>query len=432
MAGLRDIVLSLSELQGLLDRCMRCGMCQSSCPLYSITLLEPDVARGKLSLLEGFIESRLEDIKGVREKLGRCLLCGSCSANCPSGVGTLEIFLKARVVCSTYLGLSLIKRLVFRGLLLRPKAFLLVSRIFSRLQGILGSYDKEMGTYSLNLPLLDQKRRFPGISSVFLKDLAYPKLDPSVAKIRVGFFVGCLIDKFFPSVAVATMKALNFHQVGVYIPWDQVCCGIPCLSAGDISAFNSMVEINLRIFLQRNLDYIVTPCATCAFTIKELWPSFHKGGARGLKELSHRTMDITQFLVQVMGVDETVPYSRKTGELVTYHDPCHLRKSLKVHTEPRRLIKTNAKYQLIEMEAPDQCCGFGGSFNWDYYPLSKEIGRGKRDQILATGARVVATSCPACMIQLYDLLSRVKGPREVRHVIEIYAEGIDGDPHKNS
>ena len=98
MADVRDLARMLRELQDQLGVCMRCGMCQSVCPLYGETGREADVARGKLALLDGLARELFHDPAGVEERMHRCLLCGSCAANCPSGVRVLDIFIKARAI----------------------------------------------------------------------------------------------------------------------------------------------------------------------------------------------------------------------------------------------------------------------------------------------------------------------------------------------
>lgn len=143
-----------------------------------------------------------------------------------------------------------------------------------------------------------------------------------------------------------------------------------------------------------------------------------------------KTMDISQFLVDVLGVapvqnsdagSESIEFSRST---VTYHDPCHLAKSLKVKSQPRDLIRANAGCTFVEMADADTCCGNGGSFNLQNYDLSKQIGMEKRRNILACGAATVATACPACMMQIRDVLSQNRDGVKVKHVIEIYADTI--------
>jgi glycolate oxidase iron-sulfur subunit len=117
-----------------------------------------------------------------------------------------------------------------------------------------------------------------------------------------------------------------------------------------------------------------------------------------------------------------------TGEkafTVTYHDPCHLKKSLKVFDEPRDVIHATPGCQMKEMVQPDWCCGMGGSFNLQHYEISKGIGQKKAAQIKTTGADILATGCPACMIQISDMLSQAGASIAVRHPIELYAKALD-------
>ncbi len=147
---------------------------------------------------------------------------------------------------------------------------------------------------------------------------------------------------------------------------------------------------------------------------------------RVFEKLGAKTMDISQFLVgrTGAGIYDCIK-SKDDSRLpkVTYHDPCHLKKSLAVEVEPRDLIVA-AGHRLVEMPNADACCGMGGSFNLKYYQMSRQIGFTKLSSILAAKAPVVATSCPACMAQLADILSRAGCRIKVKHVIQLYADAL--------
>ena len=115
-------------------------------------------------------------------------------------------------------------------------------------------------------------------------------------------------------------------------------------------------------------------------------------------------MDINAFLVDVLQVR---PAAASAGDAipVTYHDSCHLKKSLGVVSQPRDVIEANPACRLTEMAEADRCCGCGGSFNLFHYDYSRKIGQRKRDNVVASGAKIVAASCPACMMQLEEVLS---------------------------
>ena len=259
-----------------------------------------------------------------------------------------------------------------------------------------------------------------------------PRLDtaPGAGGLKVAFFVGCLIDKIYPQVGDAVLTVLAHHGVGVHLPAGQGCCGIPALSSGDTQTFRHLVRLNLELLDDpaAACDYLVTACATCSSTIKKLWPLMMQEAEPALQErvaaLAAKTLDISQFLVDKLGVAPGAPGPEAGRIPLTYHDPCHLKKSLGVAAQPRALLAANAAYSLKEMPESDWCCGCGGSFNLQHYETSTAIGQRKRDNIAASGCRVVATGCPACMLQITDMLSQAGMKVQVKHAVEIYAESL--------
>lgn len=427
MNNIKELANRIDSLEDQLMVCMRCGMCQSVCPLFAETGREADVARGKLALLDGLSKEMFDDPKGVSERLDKCLLCGSCAANCPSGVSVLEIFIEARAILAESMGLSPVKKAVLRGMLSHPRLFDRLLETGAKLQNIfVKSADDVVGTSCARFvsPILEDRRFKPLAKTPFHRTT--PSLDTDGSGLRVGFFVGCIIDKIFPNVARASVSALENRGVGIYMPPGQACCGIPAISSGDVKSFERLVLHNLDLFNSGKFDYLATSCATCTSTIKKVWPMMMRKHARAgeIARLSAKTMDITQFLVKKAGVGRMDKSGIDRDIAITYHDPCHLKKSLGVFSEPRDLIRTNPSYRLREMAEPDRCCGMGGSFNLRHYDISRSIGEKKRDAIAGTGCSVVAAGCPACMLQLSDMLSRAGDRITVKHPVEIYAETI--------
>jgi glycolate oxidase iron-sulfur subunit len=248
---------------------------------------------------------------------------------------------------------------------------------------------------------------------------------------RVALFVGCLIDKIFPDVAHAALKILDHHDVGVFLPAGQACCGIPAISSGDQDTFNQLVAHNTALFESDAFDFLLTACATCTSTIREVWPRMASGMPKARREavsrISATAMDINAYMVNVLGVSPATTPAPDAAP-VAYHDPCHLKKSLGVFKEPRMVIGANPRYRLQELATPDKCCGMGGSFNLQYYDISRSIGELKRRDIESSGCRVVTTGCPACMAQISDMLSTAGVDVPVRHPIELYAEMIGRNP----
>lgn len=424
-ADVHQLAKMLHELDDQLVACMKCGLCQAVCPVFEETMREGDVARGKIALLENLAHEMIADAQGVQEKLNMCLLCGSCAANCPSGVKVLDIFLHARVIVNTYLGLPAAKKAIFKGLLTKPAVFNSLMDVASKFQGLFTKPASDIIGSScsrINAPIIGD-RHFMPLAKKPLRKLEQPRNSrPGQGGFRVAFFPGCLVDKIYPAVGQAVLKALEHHEIGVYMPAGQACCGIPALASGDKVSFDKLITTNLELFEKENFDYLLTPCATCTATMHELWPLMSGDRSASMQErieaMSKKVMDVTQFMVDMVGIQ--IPEGKGTTK-VTYHDPCHLKKSMGVSAQPRALVQSNAHMEFIEMAEADRCCGCGGSFNLEHYNLSKNIGTNKRNNIVASGAEVVATACPACMLQISDMLSQHKDRVAVQHVMEIYA-----------
>lgn len=429
MPDMRELAILMKELKDQLALCMKCGTCQSVCPLFAQTGREADVARGKLALLDGLLQEMFKNPEGVYDRLDRCLLCGSCAAACPSGVKVLDIFIKARVILTTYIGLPWIKKIILRKILSHPRTFDRLIQWSSKFQKLIfRPVNNTLKTSCVRfLPFVLSKRHIVSLApEPFHCHIPSLNTKPGRSGIKVAIFVGCLIDKIYPNIAQATLDVLSHHGVGVFLPENQGCCGIPAISAGDATAFNRLVRHNLEQFNGADFDYLITSCATCTSTIKNIWPMMFQDESGEIKALAEKiadkTMDISQFLVSKIGLKTGNNINSENIKTVTYHDPCHLKKSLGVSKEPRDLIKANPRYLLREMPDADTCCGMGGSFNLQHYDISSDIGKMKLENIKLSGCSIVATSCPACMIQIADMLSKSGNHFAVKHPVEIYAD----------
>ena len=431
MGKMKQLIRDVKALEAQLSVCTRCGVCQASCPLFARTRKEGDVSRGKLALITGLIDGIFDNAKGVNAHLERCLLCGSCAQGCPSSVNALEIFIRARGIISRYLGLPFGQKLIFKKLLVQPGLFNRVMDMAATFQGFLfENQENVQGTSCARIasPLLRQRHIVPLKKQAFHTrfenaDITIPDTEGKKGGVKVTFFVGCLIDKAFPNIAHSVVDVLRHFNARVFIPANQGCCGIPALSSGDMDTFENLVRIHVDLFSKQECDYLVTACATCSSTIIKLWPTLIKDKALlpKVEALAQKTVDINWLLARRFSVAPLKETNNEDQPCVTYHDPCHLKKSLDVHEEPRQVLEA-AGYKLKEMKESDTCCGMGGSFNLKHYDLSKTIGSRKADYILDTGCPVVATSCPACMMQLSDMLAQKGANVAVKHPVELFAQ----------
>jgi glycolate oxidase iron-sulfur subunit len=343
----------------------------------------------------------------------------------------LEIVLKARAILTGYLGMPPAKRLAFRNLMAHPARFDRFLAWAARVQGLfIKPADALLGTSCARFtsPLAD--RHFKALAPEPFHRLAKARrMKGDERGGKVLFFYGCLIDKIFPEIGRAVLKTLEHFRMEVIVPAGQGCCGIPALSGGDLQTFQTLVEYNLERLTREPCEALITACPTCAATIKKIWPVLARGLDAAqqalLAGLAEKTVDVTDFVVNRIGVGPAAFSGSQEGDRrITYHDPCHLRKSLGVSVPPRLLLKSLPGYDYKEMTEADACCGCGGSFTLEHYELSKAVGKHKLENIRQSGAEEVATACPACLLQITDLLSRGGDRIRVRHVIELVAENL--------
>lgn len=430
MNDLTSLANSLMALDDKLVSCMKCGFCQAFCPVFDETGEEGDVTRGKISLVENLAHLVIQDPKAVNERLSRCLLCGACALSCPTGVKTTEIFLESRAIVNAYLGLSPIKKAIFRTLLPNPKLFSTLLKISGPFQGLFIKKDnspQNTGCAPMLKPFIGD-RHIPLLAKQTLSS-KIGKRDTPAGKsgLKVAFFPGCMGDKVYTEMGEACLKVLEHHGVGVFMPDNLSCCGTPALVSGDRTAFNTLAKYDLDVLRQANFDYIVTPCSSCTGTIKEHWP--HADGLSAAdrefaRKLGEKAIDINAFVVDVLKVQPKADEVGKGRTKVTYHESCHLLKSLRVSKQPKDLINMNKDYQLVPLKESDHCCGCGGTFTLTQPELSSKIGQRKRSHIVESGADVVAMGCPACMMQISDMLARNNDPVKVKHTIQIYADSL--------
>lgn len=304
---------------------------------------------------------------------------------------------------ATYLGLSVIKKAAFRMLLPNPRLFGTLLRLSAPFQSlILKDETKPQNTVCVPLlkPVLGD-RHVPKLAAKPLHSTAGNVNTPMGENhIKAAFFPGCLGDKIYTNTSEVCLKVFDYHETGVFLSDNYACCGMPALASGDRQEFEKMVMHNVGILKDQNYDYIATPCSSYTVAICELWtqfsdnlpPRYHDA----INALAPKTININALLVGVLHVS---PKAQAKGQTkVTYHESCHLQKSLGVSKQPRGLIRMDPGYNLVEIAEANRCCGCGGSFALTHYDPSLKMGQRKRDNVIASDAEVVATGCSVCMM----------------------------------
>lgn len=414
------------KFEGDLSQCAKCGMCTFWCPVYQEEHVESSVARGKNMMIRALVAGELEYTKEFADRLNKCLLCMSCTTNCPANAQIPPVIVAARADKVKAKGVSFPYNIIYRWLLPHRTLFGNVVRFASWLQGIL--LPKTEGTIR-HLPFflsaLGKGRQIPSIAPKFLRQLVPVVNRPPSGvdtKMRVGYFIGCMTDFVFPEVGRKVINFLTKNGVEVVVPKEQVCCGAPVyLGAGDFETGKRLADTNVNAFA--DFDYVISNCATCTSALKDYSKFLADTQERteAFAKFGDKVKDISEFLVDVLQLPASAYQSsaEAKGLKVTWHDPCHLSRHLGVVSQPRQVINSIPDIEYIEMPDADRCCGMAGTFSIYYYDLSKKIADKKMAGIKATEADIVATACPGCQLQLIDNIIRHKMPQKVMHIIEL-------------
>ena len=412
-----------------LARCNRCGFCQVACPIFRATGHEAGVARGRIALLRALIERRLEWSREIEEPLYTCLRCGACTTNCFPAVATADLVAAARGAYLDRMGRNSLHRLVFDHLLPYPGRLRLAARTVAlgKRSG-LTNVAKALGLLRFlgrDFPRAEEiVERFPPKA---LRDLRVPGEYPGTgATLRIGYFVGCGMDIMCPDAAEASLRLLRTLGKTVVV-LDNVCCGLPAETYGDRPAAQRLAENNLERLASGEFDVVVTDCSSCAAFLKKYPALFPADDPRqeAARCASSRIHDLVGFLASA---DLPDPSAQTERVIVTYHDPCHASRGQGLREEPRRLLRSLPGIEYRELPEADWCCGGAGSYALSHYELSRKVLERKLDNVAKTGANVLATSCPACLVHLaYGV--RLRGlPVRVCHLSEILA-GYHGIIH---
>ncbi|MDA8228574.1 MAG: (Fe-S)-binding protein [Desulfitobacterium hafniense] len=407
-----------SQLQKEIDHCSKCGNCLAACPIYGELNIETAGSRARVFLFSQFLEGNLEVTDKFAEIMSLCLLCKNCTATCPNGVATDKLVMAARREVVAKKGLPLIKKTIFHHLLTHNGRLNLAARFLNVYQrsGLRWLARKSGILKVLPGQLSEKENLLPDMqgTSPFRKE--FPKLNPVEApKKKVAYFTGCMTNYVFQNTGRAVLGVLKENEVEVIIP-DQICCGVPAEASGDEDTFLKLAEKNVRFFSEYEVDAIITDCPSCGLALMEYG---EKLGTEQARKFSEKVKDITEFLVK------DIELKTPKGSLpltVTYHDPCHAIRGMKLQKEPRQLLKNIPGLELREMNGANQCCGSAGSFNLSYYDLSMKILDKKLNNIEKTEAQVVATACPACEMQIGHGVRKKNLPQKVVHPIELLYE----------
>ena len=245
----------------------------------------------------------------------------------------------------------------------------------------------------------------------------------SASPVSVDLFVTCIIDQLYPQVGVSVVRVLRRLGVNVDFPADQTCCGQPLYNSGYTRRARSLARRVLNTF--RDSDYIVVPSGSCAAMMRVFYLDLFQDEPETLKvvkQFSPKVYEFSQFLVQVLGVQDTgSAYAGKA----TYHPSCHLLREMEVRDEPRQLLQSVSGLELSDLPQAEVCCGFGGTFSVKYPHISEAMLADKIDNVISTGADTLVSCDMSCLMNIDGGLSRRDSHVKVRHLAQVL-DGSDG------
>jgi len=419
-----SIVVSekLGPRQFDLDRCVHCGLCLNACPTYRELGLEMDSPRGRVYQMVQVAEGA-PITQSYMQHIDLCLACRGCESACPSGVqyGRMVEDARAEIESRTHRGpvARAVRRFVFMRLL-QSRAALSVAGTLLYIYEITGlkALVHALGVMHLLGRLGDLESLTPSADPpFFFSQIGRTFAPQGERKHRVAFMAGCIANVSFARLNEATIRVLQRNDCEVVVPADQGCCGALHLHSGLRGEARKLACRNIDAVLGGGFDAIITNAAGCGSTLKEygeLLDDDPEYSAKA-KQFSGLMRDITEFLASI----ELNRNMRPVNATVTYQDSCHLAHGQKIRSAPRQLLAAIPGIRFQEMRGADICCGSAGIYNVVQNQMSMQILAHKMENVNASGADIIATANPGCMLQL-EAGVRLHGKKQrVLHVVEL-------------
>jgi len=408
--------------------CIHCGFCLPACPTYRILGNELDSPRGRIYLIRAVSEGKIGISDSFVKHMTLCLVCRACETACPSGVQFGHLMETARGQIDRNYTYSPAERRL-RDFILsnftdadRLTRLLRALRLYQKsgLQALI----RASGLLTLFGRLGQMEGLMPSIPDLSLRH-ALPEVTPAIkpTRGRVGLLAGCVQSVLFPGVNLATARVLSENGYEVVAPKGQGCCGSLLIHEGERERGKAFARKTIEVFERAEVETVVVNAAGCGSAMKEYGGLLHDDPqyATRAATFGKKVKDISEVLA-------AAPINGKLGSLplrVTYQEPCHLVHGQRVRSEPRTLIRSVPDVQFIELRESDVCCGSAGIYNLIHPAEARQVLERKLDRIVESGADVVVSGNPGCLIQL-DVGMKRRGMKvRVAHPVELLAWAYD-------
>lgn len=422
--------MSLIDLNYTAEECVKCGKCIPVCTIHAISADETTSPRGFLDLLGAYKRGDLPLDKNAKRIFESCFLCTNCVDVCPSKIPTDTAIEEVRVEIAKEFGITWYKKAFFWLLKYRllmdigaKMGYTFKTCIFKDIES------KSSMLPRFWLPVVKSGRLLPSVGKKSFLN-SYPEHILSKSKKqKVAIFIGCLANYSYTNVGKSLVEILTALDIEIMIPKKQLCCGAPAYFTGDIETVKTLIKKNIEYFEEfiDELDAIIIPEATCSSMIILDWEHALKGEDEWIarsKKITAKSHIATGWLEKHTNLKELLAKKgRVLPQTITYHDPCHSRKTQGVWREPRALLSQN--YKMIEMENPNRCCGFGGvTIQSERFELAQMAGAPKARMIAETNADIVSAECSACRMQLGNAMHEHGVNTVFKNPLELIAEAL--------
>ncbi|HVT63597.1 MAG TPA: heterodisulfide reductase-related iron-sulfur binding cluster [Mycobacteriales bacterium] len=405
----------------LIADCVHCGFCLPTCPTYLLWGEEMDSPRGRIYLMKNVLEGAPLDDTTVGH-FDACLGCMACVTACPSGVQYDALIETTRAEVE-----ATAKR--------KPADAVLRRMIFStfpyprRLRAIrplLRAYQSTGAQRIVRKRMRGTLTTMAGLVPPLGPRQPIAEVTPAVGekRMRVGMLLGCVQREFFPGVNAATVRVLAAEGCEVVTPADQQCCGALSVHAGREPEAVMRAKRLITAFEAAHVDAVVVNAAGCGSSMKEYGRllAHDPAWARRAAAFSAKCRDVSELLAELGPVATRHPLP----VVAAYHDACHLSHAQGVRTQPRELLAAIPGLELREIPESDICCGSAGIYNLVNPEPARQLGDRKAANVRSTGAVLLVTANPGCLMQIDSALRRDGQPVALAHTIEVLDASLRG------
>jgi len=414
------------------NKCVHCGFCLTTCPTYALWGEEMDSPRGRIYLMKMGAEGKARLTDTFVGHFDRCLGCMACVTACPSGIKYDRLIEATRAQLERQYrrspGELIHRQMIFRLIPYPERLRVALWPAWAYQASGLRALARGTGLVKL-LPrkLRSMEALLPNLTWSELR-ANMPERIPAQGAVRkrVGLLSGCVQRVLFSDVNAATARVLAAEGCDVIIPREQGCCGALAVHAGQEEQALDFARKLIDVFERAGVDTVVINAAGCGSTMKEYGyllrhdPQY----AERAKAFAAKCKDISEVLAQLepRAVRHPLPLR------IAYHDSCHLQHAQGIRTQPRQVLKTIPKLEVLEIPDAALCCGSAGIYNLVQPDTAAQLGDMKVKNCLSTSPDLVVSANPGCLVQISSGLKRAGKRVPVLHMIELMDAAIQGTP----